>query len=109
MTITFGSNKLIEAGDMSASFQSEGINLRGKDAYAVHAVFTGSPTGASYLAISIDGTNWTVLADSSQAIAAAGDVFYSVERASYSWVRFHYTFTGGTGSMDVFFTTKGDL
>lgn len=109
MAVVFGSNKLIEAGDMASSFQSEGINLHNKHGFSIHSVFTGSPNGTTYLAISIDGSTWTVLSNSSQAVSAAGDVFYSVERANYSWVRFHYTASSGSGSMNVFFNTKGEV
>lgn len=109
MAITFGSDKLIVAADMASSFQSEAISLHNKHGFSIHAVFTGSPTGTTFLAISIDGSTYTTLADSSQALSAAGDIFYSVERANYSWVRFHYTASSGTGTMNVFFNTKGEV
>jgi hypothetical protein len=109
MTISFASNKLIEGGDMSATFQSDGINLHGKEGYSIHAIFTGSPMGTVYLAVSNNNEDWAVLADSAQAVSAAGDVFYNVSKANYSYVRFHYSATSGSGSLDAFFKAKGEL
>ena len=109
MTISFASHKLIEAADMSASFQSDVINLHGKDRYSIHAIFTGSPNGSIYISVSNGNDDWAVLSDSAQAISAAGDVFYNVDRAGYSYVRLHYSFTSGTGSLDAFFKAKGEI
>lgn len=109
MTISFASHKLIEGADMSASFQSDAINLHGKDRYAIHSIFTGSPVGSMYLAVSNGNDDWSVLADSAQAINAAGDVFYNVDRAGYSYVKLHYAATSGTGSLNAFFKAKGEI
>lgn len=106
MAVTFASPVLISAADMSASFQSDVINLNQKGGFSIHAIFTGSPVGSLYIAVSIDNSNWIVLADSAQAISAAGDVFYNVNSAKYASARLHYTATSGTGSLDAFFSTK---
>ena len=91
MALTFASKNLISDADMSASFQSEAINLHNKNGYSIHSVFTGSPVGSLYLAVSIDGDNWVLLPDSTQAISAAGDHFYNVTECKYSWARLHYS------------------
>lgn len=106
MTVSFGSNKLIENANMSASFQSDTINLTQKTGFSIHAIFTGSPVGTLYIAVSIDNENWILLADSEQAITEAGDVLYNVESSKYSLARLHYSFTSGSGSLDAFFSTK---
>ena len=109
MTISFGSNKLIQGADMSASFQSDNINLHRKEEFAIHSIFTGSPVGSMYLAVSLDAVSWIILQDSTAAIAAAGDVMYNVNVAGYLWARLHYVATSGTGSLSAFFNAKGEI
>ncbi len=106
MTISFGSNKLIEAASMSSSFQSEDIPLIHKKGFSMHAIFTGAPVGSFFIAVSIDRTNWIVLDGSSQSVLVAGDIFYNVDESNYLAARLHYAFTSGTGSCDAFFSTK---
>lgn len=106
MAISFGSNKLIESVDMGSSFYTEGINLNQKIGFSIHSIFTGSPVGSMYLAVSIDNSNWIILDGSTQAISEAGDIFYNVDITNYSFVRMHYVFTSGAGTMDSFFTTR---
>lgn len=91
---------------MSASFQSEAINLHNKIGFSIHCVFTGAPVGSFYIAVSIDGDNWVLLPDSTQAISAAGDHFYNVNDAKYLWARLHYSKTSGTGNLNSTFSTK---
>ena len=79
MAVSFASNVLVTAADMAANFNSDSVFLAKKDGYAVHAIFTGSPLGSFYIAVSIDGVNFTVLTDSTNAIAAAGDILICVE------------------------------
>ena len=106
MAVAFASHDLISAANMSASFQSDVINLEQKGGFSIHAIFTGSPVGSLYIAVSINNSDWIVLADSAQAISAAGDVFYNVDIAKYSSARLHYTATSGSGSLDAYFSTK---
>ena len=106
MAVSFGSTTLISSADMSATFQSEIVSLEQKGGFSVHAVFTGSPNGSLYLSVSINNSDFIVLSDSTQAISAAGDVFWNVDIAKYKVFRLHYTFSSGTGSLDAFFSTK---
>ena len=106
MAVSFASNRLITSADMSATFQSDEINLVQKGGFSIHAIFTGSPVGSLYIAVSINNSDWIVLADSAQAISAAGDVFWNVDSAKYKLARLHYTATSGTGTLNAFFSTK---
>lgn len=101
-----GSNTLLDSADMAASFQSDHITLPMSNGFAIHAVFTGSPTGSFYIAVTIDGINWAVLPDSTQAITAAGDIFYNVTDSKYQMARVHYSFSSGTGSCDASYSIR---
>lgn len=109
MNISFASNKLLESESMASSFQSGEINLHRKKNFSIHSIFTGTPNGSMYIAVSIDNSNWIVLADSAQAISEAGDVFYNVDVAGYSYAKLHYTAVSGTGSCSSFFDAKGEI
>jgi hypothetical protein len=100
------SNKLIEDGDMSASFQSEHIQLAQRGGFAIHAVFTGSPVGSVYVSVSINGTEWVLLPDSTVAVTEAGDIFYNVADSKYLLARLHYARTSGSGTMDATVSVK---
>lgn len=106
MTNVSGSNTLIEDGDMSASFQSEEVTLVNKDGFAFHAVFTGSPNGSLYISVSINGSDWILLPDSTEAITEAGDVFWNVNDSKYQMARIHYSRTSGTGTCNVSYSTR---
>lgn len=108
MTVSNGNHKLIEDADMSASFQSDTINLHGKRSFSMDAVFTGSPNGTSFIGVSDDNVDYRLLPDSSIAVTAAGNIFYNVDSANYSYVKYFYTFASGSGTCNVSFKTKGD-
>lgn len=65
----------------------------------IQLVFTGTPAGAFKLQVSNDSknaapTNWTDVADSSETIAAAGDLDYEYADISANWVRVVWTASG---------------
>jgi len=100
------SNKLIEDGDMSASFQSEQVQLAQRGGFSIYAVFTGAPVGSLYISVSIDGISWALLPDSTVAVTEAGDVFYNVTDSKYLLARLHWAVTSGTGNMDASISAK---
>lgn len=111
------------ATSMNSTFEMEPIFLGHIVYYSIQLVFTGSPTGNFKLQASNDKgledkrlggwdssgvSNWTDIADSQQAITAAGDHAWTVENAGYRWVRVVWTQTAGTGSLDsARFNAKG--
>lgn len=100
------SYNLVVNGDMAASVVSDPVYLHRKTNYAMHFIYTGSPTGNIYIAVSIDGINWVVLDNSTTAISAAGDTLYNVSVAGYLMARAHYARTSGTGTLNVIYSTK---
>ena len=110
----FANEKIISAADMSSSFLSEPILLDQIYGYSFQAVFTGSPNGTFKIQCSNDDVNssssvvgWSDVGSSSQAISAAGDLFYNIDAAFYKWVRIVYTRSSGSGSCDVVYFAKG--
>lgn len=106
MTNVQGTNNLIEDASMLESFQSEAFTLVNKDGFSIHAVFTGSPNGSFFIAVSIDGRNWAVLPDSTQVVTEAGDVFWNVTDSKYQLARLHYTRSSGSGTCDASYATR---
>lgn len=106
------------AGDMAGSLTSAAVSLYQIYGWSAQFVFTGSPVGTLKVQVSDDRylneynavqtpTNWTDLVDSSTAIAAAGDITYNVDTAYYNWIRFVYTRSSGSGTLDGRVNLKG--
>lgn len=110
----FANEKIIVSADMSANFESEPILLDQIYGFSFQSVFTGSPNGTFKLQASNDDVklgfdvyNWTDIADSSQAITAAGDITWNFDGCFFKWVKVVYTFSSGTGSCDITYASKG--
>lgn len=108
MAIVFGSNKLVESGNMNATIVSDPINLTTKEGLCVHAVYTGSPVGVLSLEASIDGLTYETIYNTTTAISAAGSQMFNVGPVFYPLLRLRYAFTSGTGTLNVLFSTKED-
>lgn len=106
MVANNATNLLFSSTDMGSSFQSEAISLSGKIGFAIHTIFTGSPVGTFYISVSIDGTNWILLPDSSQAVSGAGDILFNVKESFYLLAKLHYTYSSGSGNAQASFSTK---
>lgn len=120
-----GNESFIEEGtstNMGASFNSTPVWLGHICNYAIQLVFTGTPTGSLKLQASNDEgnpslppaeqyagvSNWTDIADSGQAVTAAGNHMWQVSNAGYRWVRFVWSRTSSTGTLTVAtFNVKG--
>jgi hypothetical protein len=110
MSIRFSYYGLITNADMSASFMSEAIDLSDKSGFSIDSVFTGSPDGTMYIAVSIDNVEWRMLPDSSTSITEAGDVLYNVNDAKYLWARLHFVANfGSVGVLNSTYSRKGGV
>lgn len=98
---------LLNAVSMSQSQSSSSQQLNQMFAFSVQAVFTGSPVGTAKLQASLDGTTWTDIEDSSDEIAAAGNILWNVADVGYPYMRFVYTRTSGSGALTVKFFGRG--
>lgn len=104
--------QLITSGDMSGSLSAV-QQLDQIYAYSVEAVYSGSPTGTLLLQASNDwdpsastGT-WTTIDDSSNSITSSGSSFWNVTSSNYKYLKFVYTFSSGSGTLNVFFYGRG--
>lgn len=101
-------DKIIAAGDLSGNLTSEAIDVRLQYGFSIFAAWTGTPTGVLKLQASPDGVVWADVAGVTAAPAGgAGSYFSNQQWQFYPYVRFVYTRTSGTGSMDLWFTGKG--
>tara|TARA_R110002126_G_scaffold172712_1_gene321498 strand:- start:3754 stop:4095 length:342 start_codon:yes stop_codon:yes gene_type:complete len=108
-----GSKRVIDydeylvAGDMSGTLTGDSTNIMHTDRVGYQILYTGAPNGTFSVEVSNDETTWQALV-LSVAIAATGsgdNHFIDVETAS-KFVRLVYTFSSGTGSLDVKLTAK---
>lgn len=111
--------------DLNASVNLKPCYLGNVEMAAIQITFTGSaPTGSFKLQASCDQghpsasieslqyadvSHWTDVANSSQAVTAAGSVLFNIVDPGYNWVRVAWTFTSGTGNVTIArINTKGE-
>ena len=76
--------------------------------YAVQAVWTGAAiTGTIKLQATIDGTNWSDIAGTSNAVSGPGSFLWNVNGAFYDQYRVYFVYTSGSGTITVLSETKG--
>lgn len=100
-------SEYIVAGDMSGTITGPSTNILYTDRAGFQIVYTGSPTGSFSIEVSNDETTWQAVALST-GVSAAGSAdnhFIDVETAS-KFIRLVYTFSSGTGSLNVHITAK---
>ena len=95
---------------MASSFVSTTLDIDEVTSYSIQATWTGTPVGT----VKAQGSNnvallgWTDITDSISAVSGPGTYLLNVERPSYSFVQFVYTFTSGTGTMNAVLNAKRD-
>jgi hypothetical protein len=106
--------KLVTGASLAADYTSPEINVDHIGMMGIQLVFTGTPTGTFKLQGSVvvyedSGTvnTWTDVADSSQAVSAAGNHMWNFTDIGFNRLRVVYTRTSGTGSLDIRTYTKG--
>lgn len=113
---------VITAGDMSlATLTSVATNIQYLDTVAYQWNFTGTPTGAFTVQVSLDYSqdqfgnitnagNWNTitLTGSPAAAGAAGTQAANLQTLGFPWIRTVYTKTSGTGSLNTFISGKGN-
>lgn len=107
---------LISSGDMSASINGTGVITERFNMTSFQAVWSGtSPVGTIKIQFSNDNvasaddvTNWTDVSNSTQNVSGnTGSLGWNIWAHSYRFLRPVWTFTSGTGSLDVSCQSKG--
>lgn len=77
--------------------------------YAIQAVWTdsGSLSGTIKLQTSIDGTNWSDVTSSSQAVSGSNSFMWNIANVGYPKIRTFFTYTAGAGTLKVMSSNKG--
>ncbi len=94
-------------GDMSGDIASSIVPIQTEVMVSFQAIYTGSPTGTLKIQVSNDQTNWEDYTGSSQSISAAGTFMWDIVNTSVSYIRLFYTFSSGTGVLNVNVFAKG--
>lgn len=102
---------------LNANLNSAPMQLYNMFGYSIQIVFTGTPTGTFKLQGSADSVyvdttnslsprtpvNWSDIANSSEAVSAAGNFVWNVTDAMYNFVRIVYT-DGSSGASTALLT-----
>lgn len=110
-SIIYQNASLVSDGNMTASINSSAFDLQLFNNYSIQAIFTGSPNGSLKLQISNDiadsPTNWSDYTGSSTTVTTSGDFVWKVSSAGERYVRVVYTFSSGSGTLNVSISAKG--
>lgn len=101
--------QIVTDGNMTSNITSDVVDLSKTDGYAVFAKWTGSPNGTIKIQVSVDGSNYVDLDGSTTAVSGAGDALWEITTAYYDKVRVVFTFTSGSGTLNVHINGKGDF
>ena len=90
---------------MTSTLTSEVVDLAETLGYAIHAIWTGTPTGTLSIQGSNDGLSFVQI-DSVATGGVAGQHLLNVEKHHYRYVRVVYTFSSSTGSLNLYISGK---
>jgi hypothetical protein len=97
--------QVYNAQSMSADITSSGIEVAGLGGFAVHFIWTGTPTGSVSVEASNDNSNFVQI-DTQAFVTTDGQHLLNVERPHYKYIRLKYTRTTGTGALTAYVSGK---
>ena len=107
--------KLLTNGDMSGNINSPAQQLVQMQIASIQATFSGSPVGSLKLQITNDDPHivgaanviWSDYSGSTTAVSGSGNFLWNLLSNGYNFVRVVYTFSSGTGSLNITASGKG--
>jgi hypothetical protein len=111
-TTIYAPIKIITNGSMAATLTSTAVDLIRTQQYSIQAAWTGSPVGSIQLNVSNDiglcanASNWVTYTASIQPVNGAGNFLWNIGFANYNCVEVVYTFTSGSGTLNVIYGGK---
>lgn len=102
---------ILAAGSMAGDLISTVFQPTTQDNIGFHFIFTGTPTGAFFVDISVDdpaNNNWVTLPISPAPVAsgAAASVYAEINQTTAWYMRARYTRTSGTGTLKIMISEK---
>ena len=95
-----GNDGYITGGDLSANIVGADLDVRESRMVSFVATFTGTATGSLVVEASNDnGATYAVI--STDALAAPGSLAKNFETQGFGFMRMNFTFTAGTGALEV--------
>jgi hypothetical protein len=100
--------RIISAGDMTGSLTSSVTNIQCLDNICIQAIYTGTPTGTFSVEGSLDNVNWVALstAPSPNPTGSAGSSLVQYSNQSIVYIRFKYTASSSTGTLNAYISGK---
>lgn len=94
---------VITNGSMAGNLTSAVTDIRYLDDVCYQIVWTGTPTGTFQVQGSLDQVTWNTLSltPAPAATGSAGNYLVDLEGLSFPYIRTTYTFTSGTGTLNI--------
>lgn len=98
---------LLIGGDMSGNITTASFLVEQGWLVSMQAVWTGAPVGSLELLISNDNITYSVYTGSVTVVSGAGDFLWNCVACAFNYMKVHYTFASGTGSLNITANYKG--
>lgn len=96
---------LINSVDATSNVTTASIPLGDRTHYSAQADFSGSTLAGTFkVQVSNNETTWIDL--SSTNVTGATSVVINTSDAGYKWCRYVWTFSSGSGNIDIYFFSK---
>lgn len=97
----------LSAQTLGATFNSPAISMPRMDRITFGLSWSGTPAGSLVVQGSVDGSVWVTIASiAAITMAGAGDTALIDMATGCPYIRLSYTRSGGTGSLDVYYSQK---
>lgn len=113
--INFDPLRIVTNGNMIATITSSVVPLDNVQDFSIEGIWTGSPNGSIIVQVSNDMVNssaaiaansWVDYTNTSQTITTAGNFLWNFTNQNMKWLRVVYTFSSGTGTLNVIYGRK---
>lgn len=104
-TFTVINKKIVDSVTIATFTASSSVDISTTSGYAVHMIWTGTPTGTLSIKGSNDNSNFSLVSSVSTG-GAASQSLTNIEKAHYNFVRVEYTHSSGSGDLTVYVSGK---
>lgn len=97
--------RVVDSQSMGSNINGSSVDISEVRGYAVHFIWTGTPTGDVSVEASNDNSNFTQVYTAATG-GAAGQSLTNQPNVAYRYIRVKYTRSSGTGTLDTYISGK---
>ena len=99
--------KIVTGASLAVNYTTPPLNVDQMTLGTIQAKWSGSPVGSIQVLVSNDNITYSTYTGSSTSVSGPGDFVWLFDVIQFPWFSVQYTWTSGTGSLNVTFYGKG--